>query len=282
MTVPKKRVDRWSSVSWHQYDAYAELWLRKSSLFDTILDSQPLQRLKQVHFLGAIGLFGTNNRKDSTEYLSRFHHTVGVAYLAARACQALGYDEADTNCVVSAALVHDVGHGALSHSIEPYFKRRFRLCHKHIGRRLIRGDLFLGNELPEILCDFNIGVTDVLSLLMNDASKPGGVLLSGPINVDTIDGLLRAATYFYNDNSARSPIEIMRVLLDPSDDTTGFGDCFWELKNRVYTQNIYSARWAVYDARVTLGLEHCSQLVTEQDFLLGDADFLNRFRFGFE
>lgn len=276
----KSTKHNWSARSWRQYDAYAENWLRKNPLYAALLDSLPLQRLKGIGFLGAIGHFGNKLSDDSSCYLSRYSHSVGVAYLAALACENLSLQKSKVATIVAAALTHDVGHGALSHSIEPYFKRRFRVCHKHVGDRLLRGDLFLGNDLPEIFYDFGINPIDVEILIHNKTSVAGSDLFSGPINVDTIDGIFRAASFFSTQPQLCSPLSVLAAIVSPCVAKASFSDYFWKLKNSVYTEYIYDARWAVFDARVTLGLEYSKSTVTPDDFFLSDAIFVDHFRSG--
>src|SRR5262245_44916561 len=124
-------------ANWYLYDQYAETLLRKDELYRRLLASNIVARLRDVRFLGALGLFADHARATD----SRYAHTGGVAYLMLRASRQLELSQSEERRLVCAAILHDVGHGALSHSIEAYFKKRFAVDHKTFTKRLILGDL---------------------------------------------------------------------------------------------------------------------------------------------
>jgi uncharacterized protein len=268
----------WTPANWEQYDAYADLYLRKEPLYEAILDSKPVQRLHDVGFLGAITSLESETISEIRPFLSRYSHSASVAYLTSRACKNLGFPEATTKTLVSAALLHDVGHGALSHSIEPYFKRRFGLCHKHMGERLIRGDLFLGDYFSELLHDFAIEADDIIEYLSNKTRKAGAALFNSPINVDTIDGISRSACFFSSRSQRSNPENILDFSVCYNAKSAETGDLFWNLKNEIYSEYIYSSRWAIYDARIDAALQVAALNVSGQDFLLTDTQFLRKYR----
>ncbi|MCX6701207.1 MAG: HD domain-containing protein, partial [Methanomicrobiales archaeon] len=79
----------------------------------TLLDSPLLQRLRHIKQLGFSYLVypGANH--------TRFEHSLGTMHLAGVMCRQLGVPEYDRLLIVTAALLHDIGHGPFSHSIEP-------------------------------------------------------------------------------------------------------------------------------------------------------------------
>lgn len=125
-----------NSFDWQLYTAYAQAMLEKTPIYRLLLNSSPINRLRDVSFLGALELFSHRQQPSDT----RFDHTVGVAYLMLRASRQLALTTQQEQRLVTAAILHDVGHGALSHSIEAYFKRRFSVDHKTFTKRIIRGD----------------------------------------------------------------------------------------------------------------------------------------------
>lgn len=263
------------------YDAYAEAILRKDELYSSLLDLPPLRRLKGISFLGAIQVLSPSDGEGSYG-LSRYEHTIGVAYLTYRACLVLGQSETQQRAYVSAALLHDIGHGALSHSIEPYFMHRYGLNHKHCGERLIRGDLFLGAELPDALRDFKVEPDTVTSLLAGPRSRELDYLLHGPLNTDTLDGIIRAASFFSAERrSDWTPLDLLQALLSWDDRATVGGDYFWALKDAVYNQYIFNEDWSIYDAIVSLVLEKGEAKLSYDDFLLNDHQLADKFRIEF-
>ena len=87
-----------------------------------LIDTAPFQRLRRIRQLGPAYL--TFHGAES----SRFTHSLGVLHLAR---QALGHlERRDPSlaehraCLLAAALLHDVGHGPLSHSGEEMYGMR--------------------------------------------------------------------------------------------------------------------------------------------------------------
>lgn len=269
MQAAKRR----SSFSWLTYDTYACAMLERHALLRELLQSTPVRRLKDVSFLGALELFSGVQQQPAT----RFDHSVGVAYLMLRACRRLRLPEREEQLLTAAALLHDVGHGALSHSIEAYFRRRFSVDHKTFTRRIILGDLFLGNEIAEILLAHDIDPLLLADTIATPLSDECRYLLHGPINVDTIDGIIRAASFFEGHRSHESPDSVLEVLIKPSAATQWFGDYFWELKSRIYNNHIYQLDWTIFDSMITRTLSIAKSDVRPDDFLLTDSAFKAKF-----
>jgi hypothetical protein len=276
VSPPFPRTSR--NMNWAVYDAYAESILRKDALYSAILDPRPVQRLRSIRFLGALDYFNQHQSFPNRSHQNRYRHSIGVAYLTARACSALSAPPASTRMLVSAALLHDVGHGALSHSIEPYFKKRFNVCHKHFGNRIVQGDLFLGTELREILGDFSIEATEAVALISGTSRHAFRFLFSHPINVDTLDGIVRSASFFSRTASAPAPDEFLMALIKRSPISTRLGDSFWGLKDRIYNSFIHARSWALYDYVVQIALDHAGSKVGTHHFLLTDDEFFSSFR----
>ena len=267
-----------SSVAWAVYDAYAEAWLSKEPLFGALLASSPLKRLRNVRFLGAIDLFSRLGQLRQPSHQSRYAHSVGVAYLTARACSALLVQPDVARLLVAAALLHDVGHGALSHSTEPYFGSRFSISHKHVGTRVIQGDLFLGLEVCEILGDYGIDPSQLNTMLTRNGVLDGAPpLFALPINVDTLDGIVRSGEFFEPDSCAPLPDYYLDVLVNPSAATASLADRFWQLKDRIYRHYIHNGRWSIYDHMLSVALYDADPLVRATDFFLTDDEFCDAF-----
>ncbi len=85
-----------------------------------LIDSSPFQRLRRIKQLGPAYL--TFHGAES----SRFTHSIGVFYLARKAINHLSLIDSSLNdykfILYGAALLHDLGHGPLSHTSEEVFK----------------------------------------------------------------------------------------------------------------------------------------------------------------
>lgn len=156
-----------------------------------LIDSAPLRRLARVSQLGLV----------ATVYPgavhSRFEHSLGVYRYALQVLQRLSTDPVFKNCVdaraadtfVAAALVHDIGHWPFCHPIEdmqlPGLPR-----HEVLARRAL--------EQPEIadLIDRDwTSIDEICQLLRgpydDDATQLLASILSGPIDIDKMDYLMR-------------------------------------------------------------------------------------------
>ena len=87
-----------------------------------LIDSPLMQRLRDVHQVGLAMLTYPAARH------SRFEHSLGVAAAAKRMCERVNanssgfkIDEENKNCIILAAIVHDIGHCFYSHLSESIY-----------------------------------------------------------------------------------------------------------------------------------------------------------------
>ena len=97
-----------------------------------LIDSAPFQRLRRIRQLGPA--FLTFHGAES----SRFTHSLGVLHLARQALRLLETDHPQLSqhriALLSAALLHDIGHAPLGHSGEEMYGLR----HETWSGRLVR------------------------------------------------------------------------------------------------------------------------------------------------
>jgi len=160
-----------------------------NKLIIDIIDSKEFQRLRFIRQLGFSYLSypSANN--------TRFEHSLGTAFLAIRFLDKIlsieddkfanfiGQVKKDKPLTVVAALLHDIGHGALSHVSEELITHR---NHEQWGKAILLGDTQINkllraydNKAPQIICD------------LLDVKTPASKILSGQLDVDRIDYLLR-------------------------------------------------------------------------------------------
>ena len=147
-----------------------------------LVDSAPFQRLRRIRQLGPA--FLTFQGAES----SRFTHSIGVFHVARRALNRLL--ELDSNLIkyqgilYGAALLHDLGHGPLSHTGEEIF-----------GLKHESWTAFLVKECPEIrkpLENFEKGTADVVANLFEHDQSPNNLikaLVSSQLDCDRLDYL---------------------------------------------------------------------------------------------
>ena len=157
-----------------------------------LIDSPGFRRLAQISQLGLVRLIypaATHSRQEHSlgvflaaiEYLD---HLAGDARFAA------AISPTDAELLLAAALLHDVGHWPFGHPIEDIGLPEVPDHESLAAREITTG------PIAEILCDdWNLDPADVANLISgNVQDRPRRLLhsiLSGPIDVDKIDYLMR-------------------------------------------------------------------------------------------
>jgi len=186
-----------------------------------LLESAELQRLAHIKQLGMANLVfpGANH--------TRLEHSLGALHMAERLGEELGLGADDREDLAVAAMLHDVGHGPFSHTLEGVVHAVLGFDHVEHGKRIIRGevDALPGRERAELG-----GPATVHGLIVAAGRDPGRVaslldpargptlfdyeegrrgdavaglqgdrhlrqLIAGPIDVDQLDYLMRDAHY---------------------------------------------------------------------------------------
>ncbi|HEX16957.1 MAG TPA: HD domain-containing protein, partial [Thermoplasmatales archaeon] len=97
--------------------------IRFEGLFLDLLESPELQRLHSIKQLGfAYMVFPGANH-------TRLEHSMGAYHMAKRAGDALSLKEDDRIYLECSALLHDIGHGPFSHTLESLLRERFGIDH---------------------------------------------------------------------------------------------------------------------------------------------------------
>ncbi|MCY0993180.1 HD domain-containing protein [Nannocystis sp. ILAH1] len=205
-----------------------------------LLDSPWVQRLGRVSFLGTLDWHPRSHHP-----ATRLDHSLGVAALGHRFGAALDLADGDLRHFVAACLLHDIGHFPLSHAAEPGFERALGVAHHGVSEWIVLGN----GAIPEAL-----SLRPVLQRVDLDPERVwaiiGGAgdgraldlsaLLLAPINLDTLDGIVRTARTF-----GRAGVRLPRavfvrrgreLLIDP--DALPVIDRFWALKDRIYSEVI--------------------------------------------
>jgi HD superfamily phosphohydrolase len=145
-----------------------------------LIDTPQMQRLRWIKQLGLANLVypGANH--------TRFEHSLGSYHLARGLADHLGLEEEEKLKLGAAALLHDLGHGPLSHATEsvlvPFLKRE----HERIVDILRRG------ELSEVLDSYGFRPAEIQDLISGSRI---GRIVSGEIDVDRMDYLCRDSHY---------------------------------------------------------------------------------------
>lgn len=149
---------------------------------------------------------------------TRLEHSLGVFWVARAMGAALDLDPRQLTTVTSGALLHDIGHGPFSHTLDPTMEEVLGHGHETISREAILGQASgltssSNPELPAILESHGLAPKEVAGLIDPRGSRPPPRLLRsilhGPIDADRIDYLQRDAHYT---GVAHGAIDAVRLL----------------------------------------------------------------------
>jgi uncharacterized protein len=157
-----------------------------------LIDTPAFRRLAQIRQLGLVSLvYPAANH-------SRQEHSLGVYQVAIEYLQRLGADErfasavspADAELLLAGALLHDVGHWPFGHPIEDMNLPRVPTHEQFAHASLTEGEI--AAALRE---DWGIEPSRLAALIAGDvkgrAERVLDSMLSGPIDVDKVDYLMR-------------------------------------------------------------------------------------------
>lgn len=169
-----------------------------------LIDTSLFQRLRRIRQLSGVQMVF-----HGAEH-SRFSHSLGVYELAYRFLNVKelnkALDERSQLLFKTAALLHDIGHGAYSHAFEDVFK----VDHEATGARMITNRYEIRDILSTVDEDF---AKDVASIILKEGKFPLiEQLISSQIDIDRIDYLERDA-YFTGTAYGRIDLDrLMRVM----------------------------------------------------------------------
>ena len=167
-----------------------------------LIDTMAFQRLRRIKQLGAASLIFHGAEA------SRFTHSIGVFCIARKIYKRLFEDEPkfSTNKFIlyGAALLHDLGHGPLSHTSEAIFNHK----HECWSKKLVINY----SPITSILKNFGDELPNQIGELFeskNLFSKPLKTLISSEIDCDRMDYLLRDS---YNTGTNYGLVDIDRII----------------------------------------------------------------------
>jgi HD superfamily phosphohydrolase len=167
-----------------------------------LIDSAPFQRLRRIRQLGTA--FLTFHGAES----SRFTHSIGVLHVARLALNNLvrlhPELEIHRGVLLAAALLHDVGHGPLSHSGEEMYGLR----HESWSGRLIREHPALRDRLEAFQSGSSQAVADLLEHGHYSCSAIKA-LVSSQMDCDRLDYLLRDS---HSTGTSYGQLDLERIL----------------------------------------------------------------------
>lgn len=253
----------------------------------TLINSADIQRLRDVKQLS----FVHYHYPGATH--SRFHHSIGVAYLVSKALQKLGCDLDTIRDTVYAAILHDVGHGPFSHVAEMFFEKIGRSYeHEKFTLEFIQHGLLDLSTIMNKIPTTRDKVEDIIyyTLKSEEENYPEDVYLSWLVgdyvlDFDRVDFLLRDFYYtgcpdlvkasngdIWDPSSLEGRIKIIETLTEAveigtlpeygnvkllcfNEDVKPLIDCFLDLYVNMYLKIFYSSTDLCARAMIVKALE---------------------------
>lgn len=213
-----------------------------------LVHTRPLQRLKNIGFLGALDYIRQSNGSDfHRRRHNRYDHSLGVAELALLYADIRGLSRYDSRVLAAAGLLHDIGHGPLSHTLEPVFNANFGVNHHKAGAAILEGATSLGGEIHEIMTAYQVNLDEVVAMIDGTHPAPHAFLFASPINLDTIEGISRSRLFAAKATRPFNPKRLVALIAAEDAWPTKAADEFWRLKDSVYNLIIHHPHGLLFD-----------------------------------
>jgi HD superfamily phosphohydrolase len=156
-------------------------YIKLDDFAQALIGTPQMQRLRWIKQLGLANLVypGANH--------TRFEHSLGAYHLARVLADHLGLDEEEKLKVGAAAILHDVGHGPLSHATEAALSPFLRRSHESVI------DLLRKSELRAVLEEHGLLPQEIQSTVNGENRL--GQIVSSEIDADRMDYLIRDSHY---------------------------------------------------------------------------------------
>jgi hypothetical protein len=213
-----------------------------------LLDTPVVQRLRRIKQLGNTHLIypGANH--------TRFEHSLGVMHVATRMAKKLDFKENEIVNIRFAALLHDIGHGPLSHNFELALSNNGKnASHEDATRIIIENDRIVGKILGK-------RKKDVLALFDEHDDTVNSKIISGNIDADRLDYLRRDS---YHIGVAYGQFDLERILHTINKKVEGDRSDLTVLeKGKEAVENFRIARYLMY----TQVYFHHARLIADKMF----------------
>ena len=175
--------------------------IKLEGLFLELIEAPEIQRLYHIKQLGFAHLVFPG------AHHTRFEHSLGAYYVASRAAETLNLDKEEKEIITCASMLHDIGHGPFSHTLEFILRNALNVDHVDLTEKLILGkyDIFDPEEkeyigsssVNDILNKNGIDQKEIISNIRGKTNKKPYLsqLLNSSIDVDQLDYLVRDAYY---------------------------------------------------------------------------------------
>ncbi|MBR9691909.1 HD domain-containing protein [Candidatus Woesearchaeota archaeon] len=159
-----------------------------NDVLSELINTSEVNRLKRIIQLGLVSLVFPG------AVHNRFLHAIGVCHFAGKIADHLDLPQEEKDLIQAAALLHDVGHGPYSHTLETLIPKnqRHEIKAKDIITGKIKMDIPGAGRIPKILDKYKLDKKIIAELITGcHKTKPYlQQIINGPIDADKMDYLL--------------------------------------------------------------------------------------------
>jgi hypothetical protein len=175
--------------------------IKFKGLFLDLIEAPEIQRLSNIRQLGFAQLVFPG------AHHTRLEHSFGSYYLAFQVAEKLNLDEDEKEMLACAAILHDIGHGPFSHTLEYILRDTLNIDHIDLTEKLILGELCMfeneekgfidSHRVFDILNQYNINQREISNLVRGKICEKQYLnqLLNSSIDVDQLDYIIRDSYY---------------------------------------------------------------------------------------
>ena len=264
--------------------------IKLEGLFLDLLETPEIQRLYNIKQLGLAHLVFPG------AHHTRLEHSLGTYHMASQAVEQLNLDNHERQMVSCAALLHDIGHGPFSHTLESILRNLLDVDHVDLTEKLIFGkyeifdaiekEIIKSPSVDEILDNHSIDKKKITEIIRGKThDKPYlSQLLNSAIDVDQLDYLIRDAYYT---GVAYGMIDVERFLQTL---TINENNLMIKRKGVGVVENILMARGLMYSSvyfhktvriaelMLSKALEITPDVDPFQFFKMTDAELINELK----
>ena len=144
---------------------------------------------------------------------TRLEHSLGTYWVAGRLADRLALDRDEGRRLAIGGLLHDLGHGPFSHTLDAPMVEALGHGHERVSRELVTGTgRASASSIPAVLDRHGVDASAVAELIDPPGGRARGTvgaLLHGAVDADRIDYLQRDAHYT---GVAHGAIDAVRLL----------------------------------------------------------------------
>lgn len=243
-----------------------------------LLSSPFLQRLRRIKQLGNTHLVYPSACH------SRFEHSLGVLHVANRMVQKIELSKDQIRAIRYAAILHDIGHGPLSHDFEDVLKSKGEtVSHEDITKKIISEDKVIGRILGR-------DKKKVLELFDEENETVSNEIISSNIDADKLDYLRRDSFHIGVAYGVFDFERILHTINMKSEDDRSYLTILWKGKDalenyrlarylmhtQVYQHHVRAISDSMFRRAVKIAIREGT--LDNELFNLEDEDFLKNYQ----